>query len=45
MFYAWGNGVAKGARVTGATIYDIAPTLLRLLGQDVPGDLVGRALV
>jgi predicted AlkP superfamily phosphohydrolase/phosphomutase len=29
----------------GVTIYDIAPTLLRLLGQPVPDGLAGRAIV
>ncbi|MGH7894017.1 MAG: alkaline phosphatase family protein [Candidatus Binatia bacterium] len=29
----------------GATIYDVAPTLLRLLGQPIPDGLAGRAMV
>ena len=31
--------------LTGATIYDIVPTLLALLGQPIPSRLRGRALL
>jgi len=33
-----------GARLRGATIYDITPTVLRMLGLPVAGDFVGRVL-
>ena len=29
----------------GVTIYDVAPTLLRLLGQPIPEGLAGRSIV
>jgi predicted AlkP superfamily phosphohydrolase/phosphomutase len=32
-------------RLADVSIYDIAPTLLKLLGQPVPDGLVGRSLV
>ena len=35
---------AKG-RADGASIYDIAPTILKLLGVTPPGDMIGRPLV
>ncbi len=35
---------ARG-RVDGPTLYDIAPTLLALLGRPVPSDMLGRALM
>ena len=34
-----------GQEQTGATIYDIVPTLLTLLGQPIPSRLRGRALI
>jgi predicted AlkP superfamily phosphohydrolase/phosphomutase len=39
-----GAGVRRGARLAGARIVDVAPTLLCLLGEPVPGDLDGRVL-
>ncbi len=35
----------NGRELTGATIYDIVPTLLTLLGQPIPARLRGRALI
>jgi tetratricopeptide (TPR) repeat protein len=40
-----GPAVASSARLRGATIYDIAPTALYLLGLGVPDDFEGRVLV
>ena len=34
-----------GHELSGATIYDIVPTLLTLLGQPIPARLRGRALI
>jgi predicted AlkP superfamily phosphohydrolase/phosphomutase len=34
-----------GQELTGATIYDMVPTLLALLGQPIPARLRGRALI
>lgn len=40
-----GPGIAKGTPVHGATLLDIAPTILTLLGQPVGADMDGRVLV
>jgi tetratricopeptide (TPR) repeat protein/predicted AlkP superfamily phosphohydrolase/phosphomutase len=39
-----GPHVREGARIAGATIYDIAPTILALFGQPVPHSWPGHAL-
>lgn len=39
-----GPGVKKGAVIEGATVYDIAPTLLHYLGYAVGDDMDGHAL-
>jgi len=36
---------APRGRVDGPTLYDISPTILKLLGQKVPSDMIGRAMV
>ncbi len=40
-----GPGIRAGARIEGARIYDIAPTVLHLLGLPVPLDMDGRVLL
>lgn len=43
--YLWGNGVARGAQLRGASIYDVAPTVLASMGYPVPEDMrMGRVL-
>jgi len=32
-------------RIDGPTLYDVAPTILRMLNQPVPADMIGRPLV
>jgi predicted AlkP superfamily phosphohydrolase/phosphomutase/Tfp pilus assembly protein PilF len=44
-FYAWGDGVKRGATVAGATVFDVAPTMLAAMGYPVPQDMPGRVLV
>jgi Flp pilus assembly protein TadD len=39
-----GPGVRAGTPITGASIYDIAPTVAALLGLPVAGDLAGQVL-
>ena len=39
VFYAWGNGVKRGATVAGASVYDVAPTVLASMGYPVPEDM------
>jgi arylsulfatase A-like enzyme len=39
-----GPGVRKGHRIAGATIFDIAPTILHTMGQPVGADMDGRVL-
>ncbi len=42
--FAYGPLIAAGPTVRGARDFDIAPTVLRLLGLDVPNEYEGRAL-
>jgi len=44
IFYALGSEFARGRRVSGATIYDFAPTLLRICGLPPARDMHGEAL-
>jgi predicted AlkP superfamily phosphohydrolase/phosphomutase len=44
VFYAWGNGVKRGATVAGATVYDLAPTILAAMGYPAPDDMPGKVL-
>lgn len=44
VFFAWGNGVARAKRVDGATVYDVAPTVLAAMGYPKPADMKGRVL-
>jgi predicted AlkP superfamily phosphohydrolase/phosphomutase len=41
---ASGPGIARGREITGATIYDIAPTILHALGLPIAKDMDGRPL-
>lgn len=43
-FFAWGGGVKHGERLDGASVYDIAPTVLASMGYPVPKDMSGRVL-
>lgn len=45
IFLAEGPGVQAGKTLDGASIIDVAPTILHLLGVPVPEDMDGRALV
>jgi predicted AlkP superfamily phosphohydrolase/phosphomutase len=38
------HGGPRG-RIDGPTLYDIAPTILKLLGQRIPADMIGQPLV
>jgi len=38
------NGVKAGTQLEAARIYDVAPTLLYLMGEPVPNDMDGRVL-
>jgi predicted AlkP superfamily phosphohydrolase/phosphomutase len=40
----WGRGVQQGIEIEDATIFDLAPTILYLLGQPVPDHMDGRVL-
>ena len=40
----FGPDIQAGARIEGATIYDLAPTMLHLMGLQVPEELPGRVL-
>ena len=39
-----GTGVREGARLEGASLIDVAPTLLHYLGEGVPSDFDGHVL-
>ncbi len=39
-----GPGVVPGASIKGASLMDVAPTVLCLLGQPIPGEMDGRVL-
>jgi predicted AlkP superfamily phosphohydrolase/phosphomutase len=39
-----GGGIKSATRASGAHIADVAPTLLYLIGQPLPGDMDGRVL-
>lgn len=39
-----GGRLAAGGPLAGASLYDIAPTVLRHLGVDIPPDMIGRPL-
>ncbi|MGC8836948.1 MAG: alkaline phosphatase family protein [Anaerolineae bacterium] len=41
---ACGPGVRGGARLRGATLQDLAPTILSLLGEPIPAHMDGRVL-
>jgi predicted AlkP superfamily phosphohydrolase/phosphomutase len=45
IFAAAGPGVRRGARLYGASILDVAPTVLELLGLPAAADMPGRVLV
>lgn len=45
MLALWGPGIKRGEEIHGATLLDVTPTVLRLLGMPVARDMDGRALV
>lgn len=44
IFLAKGPGIKKGAKIDGAKIYDLAPTILHIFGMPIPKDMDGRVL-
>jgi tetratricopeptide (TPR) repeat protein len=44
VLYAWGRGARAGARFDGATLLDVAPTVLALLGLPASREMPGRPL-
>jgi predicted AlkP superfamily phosphohydrolase/phosphomutase len=44
MMLMWGKPIRPGIKVQGASILDLAPTVLHLMGERVPGDMDGRVL-
>jgi predicted AlkP superfamily phosphohydrolase/phosphomutase len=44
IFLIYGEGIKEGRRISGATVYDILPTILYLCGFPVAKDLKGRVL-
>jgi len=39
-----GQGIRTGATIMGASMIDIAPTILHLMGEPIPGNIDGRVL-
>lgn len=44
ILYLFGPGIAPGQTVTGATLVDIAPTILSLMGVPIPQSIDGQVL-
>jgi len=44
IFLAHGSGIKKGVEIQGTKIYDIAPTILYIMGVPIPKDMDGRVL-
>jgi predicted AlkP superfamily phosphohydrolase/phosphomutase len=44
IFMAYGRAIRPGATVENASLYDLAPTILRLMGEAVPEHMDGRVL-
>jgi predicted AlkP superfamily phosphohydrolase/phosphomutase len=45
IFMAYGPDIKQGVETEGAKIYDVAPTILHILGLPVPDDMDGRVLM
>jgi len=45
IFVCSGKSIRKGVKINCVTIYDIAPTVLHILGLPIPSDMDGRVLV
>ncbi len=44
IFIIKGEGILKGVSISGARIFDVAPTILYLLGQSIPARMDGRVI-
>ena len=44
VFVAGGGGIRRGVRLPAVSLYDVAPTILRLFGLPVANDMDGRVL-
>lgn len=44
VIFLWGDGVKPGTRLKGASVYDVAPTILGSMALPVPEDMAGRVL-
>jgi predicted AlkP superfamily phosphohydrolase/phosphomutase len=40
----WGEPIRAGAKLASAQLYDLAPTILHLMGEPVPSDMDGQVL-
>lgn len=44
--FVWDQGADSGVRISERySIYDIAPTILRFFGLDVPGEMIGESIL
>lgn len=44
IFVAWGKAIKKGVRIQNATLMDVVPTTLYMLGEPIPEGMDGRVL-
>ena len=44
IFLAYGKEIKKGLKLEGVKIYDVAPTILHIMGIPIPKDMDGRVL-
>ena len=44
IFLLWDPKVKRGKRLEGLSIYDVAPTVLNMMGIEVPKDMEGKAV-
>jgi predicted AlkP superfamily phosphohydrolase/phosphomutase len=44
IFMAYGAAIRPGSRATGASLVDLAPTILHMMGVEIPSNMDGRVL-
>jgi predicted AlkP superfamily phosphohydrolase/phosphomutase len=44
IFMMWDPKEKRGKRLEGLTLYDVSPTVLSVMGIDIPEDMEGKAI-